>query len=296
MTDTAEALHVSNLHKRFGALEVLKGVSLTAKQGDVIAIIGGSGNDTLRIDEDSFGGNTLPKVISFYGGDGDDNVVFDSSFDISSKVAWTLDGDGAGSVRGTRVGVDFHETENLRGSDDNEDTFTIKAAGSLAGTIDGGFGGNDTIVYDGVAAVADSAVLGANGSGSVGLNNHSTLVFENMEPFAVGGGVTIEDHSGVAKGKDVAITVSDGKLHLSIGGGPLSVAYDPVSKLAYVSSRDAGTVTAVDAEGKIVGNLDQSPFPNHVFADGKGGVYSLNKSMKPDDPKGDRITHIQFAR
>ena len=93
----------------------------------------------------------------------------------------------------------------------------------------------------------------------------------------------------------------DGKtgklLHdVSIGGGPLSVAYDPVSKLAYVSSRDAGTVTAVDAEGKIVGNLDQSPFPNHVFADGKGGVYSLNKSMKPDDPKGDRITHIQFAR
>ncbi len=44
MTDTAEALHVSNLHKRFGALEVLKGVSLTAKQGDVIAIIGGSGS------------------------------------------------------------------------------------------------------------------------------------------------------------------------------------------------------------------------------------------------------------
>lgn len=104
----------------------------------------------------------------------------------------------------------------------------------------------------------------------------------------------------VGQGSD-DLMILDGKtgklLHdVSIGGGPLSVAYDPVSKLAYVSSRDAGTVTAVDAEGKIVGNLDQSPFPNHVFADGKGGVYSLNKSMKPDDPKGDRITHIQFAR
>ncbi|MGB3645615.1 MAG: LEPR-XLL domain-containing protein, partial [Mesorhizobium sp.] len=207
-----------------------------------ISIIGGSGNDTLRIDEDSFGGNTLPKVISFYGGDGDDNVVFDSSFDISSKVAWTLDGDGAGSVRGTRVGVDFHETENLRGSDDNEDTFTIKAAGSLAGTIDGGFGGNDTIVYDGVTAVADSAVLGANGSGSVGLNNHSTLVFENMEPFAVGGGVTIEDHSGAAKGKDVAITVSDGKLHLSIGGGPAQ-AITSTGKVWLYLGEDAGKTT-----------------------------------------------------
>jgi octopine/nopaline transport system ATP-binding protein len=38
------AVAVSNLHKRFGDLEVLKGVSLAAKTGDVIAIIGGSGS------------------------------------------------------------------------------------------------------------------------------------------------------------------------------------------------------------------------------------------------------------
>ncbi|MBP2235714.1 polar amino acid transport system ATP-binding protein [Sinorhizobium kostiense] len=44
MTDTAEAVAVSDLHKRFGPLEVLKGVSLSAKRGDVIAIIGGSGS------------------------------------------------------------------------------------------------------------------------------------------------------------------------------------------------------------------------------------------------------------
>ena len=51
--DTTEsqppALKVENLHKRFGALEVLKGVSLTAYQGDVISLIGssGSGKSTL---------------------------------------------------------------------------------------------------------------------------------------------------------------------------------------------------------------------------------------------------------
>ncbi|PSS67450.1 histidine/lysine/arginine/ornithine ABC transporter ATP-binding protein [Ensifer sp. NM-2] len=44
MTDAAQAIAVTDLHKRFGPLEVLKGVSLTAKQGDVIAIIGGSGS------------------------------------------------------------------------------------------------------------------------------------------------------------------------------------------------------------------------------------------------------------
>ena len=43
-TEQAEAIHVWNLHKRFGALEVLKGVSMTAKDGDVVALIGGSGS------------------------------------------------------------------------------------------------------------------------------------------------------------------------------------------------------------------------------------------------------------
>ncbi|MCP8896268.1 ATP-binding cassette domain-containing protein [Shinella daejeonensis] len=44
MTERAEAIAVRGLRKRFGPLEVLKGVSLTAREGDVIAIIGGSGS------------------------------------------------------------------------------------------------------------------------------------------------------------------------------------------------------------------------------------------------------------
>src|SRR5688572_9837257 len=42
--EQAEAIHVWNLHKRFGSLEVLKGVSMTARDGDVVALIGGSGS------------------------------------------------------------------------------------------------------------------------------------------------------------------------------------------------------------------------------------------------------------
>jgi octopine/nopaline transport system ATP-binding protein len=38
------ALEVSDLHKSFGPLEVLKGVSATAKRGDVISLIGSSGS------------------------------------------------------------------------------------------------------------------------------------------------------------------------------------------------------------------------------------------------------------
>jgi len=39
-----EKLRVEDLHKRFGKVEVLKGVSLTAHAGDVIAVIGSSGS------------------------------------------------------------------------------------------------------------------------------------------------------------------------------------------------------------------------------------------------------------
>jgi septal ring factor EnvC (AmiA/AmiB activator) len=38
-------LKVEDLHKRFGAAEVLKGVSLSAKTGDVIASAGNSGGN-----------------------------------------------------------------------------------------------------------------------------------------------------------------------------------------------------------------------------------------------------------
>jgi polar amino acid transport system ATP-binding protein len=49
------AVTVTDLHKRFGELHVLKGVSLKARTGDVIAIIGGSGS----------GKSTMLRCINF---------------------------------------------------------------------------------------------------------------------------------------------------------------------------------------------------------------------------------------
>ncbi len=42
--DVPCALAVEDIHKSFGNHEVLKGISLTAKKGDVISIIGSSGS------------------------------------------------------------------------------------------------------------------------------------------------------------------------------------------------------------------------------------------------------------
>ena len=43
-SEAAAAVSVNNLRKSFGNLEVLKGVSLSAKEGDVISILGASGS------------------------------------------------------------------------------------------------------------------------------------------------------------------------------------------------------------------------------------------------------------
>lgn len=49
------AIRVADLHKSFGTHQVLKGVSLTAREGDVVAIIGGSGS----------GKSTMLRCINF---------------------------------------------------------------------------------------------------------------------------------------------------------------------------------------------------------------------------------------
>jgi octopine/nopaline transport system ATP-binding protein len=53
--DAPEAIRVENLRKSFGTIEVLKGVSLRAREGDVVAIIGGSGS----------GKSTMLRCINF---------------------------------------------------------------------------------------------------------------------------------------------------------------------------------------------------------------------------------------
>lgn len=44
MAEATPALEINNLHKRYGDLEVLKGISLTAHDGAVISILGSSGS------------------------------------------------------------------------------------------------------------------------------------------------------------------------------------------------------------------------------------------------------------
>ena len=67
MSDQSPVIEIRNLHKAYGALEVIKGVDITAKRGDVVSLIGssGSGKSTLlrcaNLLEDSQQGDVLFK-------------------------------------------------------------------------------------------------------------------------------------------------------------------------------------------------------------------------------------------
>ena len=62
-----DAVRIEDLHRSFGTLEVLKGVSLTARQGDVVAIIGGSGS----------GKSTMLRCINFLESPSGGKIIID---------------------------------------------------------------------------------------------------------------------------------------------------------------------------------------------------------------------------
>ena len=87
------ALSVRNLHKRFGALEVLKGISLDAHEGDVISILGASGS----------GKSTLLRCINMLEIPDDGEVV----------VAGETIGLRPGR-KGGREAIDRHQIDRIR--------------------------------------------------------------------------------------------------------------------------------------------------------------------------------------
>ncbi len=69
-TDSKErpiALELTNIHKNYGSLQVLKGVSLTAYDGDVISILGSSGS----------GKSTLLRCINLLENPSDGQIILD---------------------------------------------------------------------------------------------------------------------------------------------------------------------------------------------------------------------------
>ncbi len=93
MNDKPVALIADNIHKSFGELEVLKGVSLTAHEGDVISIIGSSGS----------GKSTFLRCINFLETPDQGRIVLDGEEVIVRK-----------DRHGRLLGADAKQIQRLR--------------------------------------------------------------------------------------------------------------------------------------------------------------------------------------
>ncbi|MCK7677659.1 hypothetical protein M0E84_06365 [Corynebacterium sp. CCM 9186] len=81
-------------------------------------------------------------------------------------------------------------------------------------------------------------------------------------------------------GNALIIDLESGDVLADVATGDKAVAavYEPVTDLFYVSNRDGGTVTAIDADTLIpVANLDAGAKPNHISFNGDGTIYVTNK-------------------
>ncbi|MBZ0128940.1 MAG: ATP-binding cassette domain-containing protein, partial [Rhodobacteraceae bacterium] len=93
LNDRPAALIAEDIHKSFGTLEVLKGVSVTAHEGDVISIIGSSGS----------GKSTFLRCINFLNTPDSGRIVLDGE-----EVIVRSD------RKGRAIGADARQIQRLR--------------------------------------------------------------------------------------------------------------------------------------------------------------------------------------
>lgn len=103
----------------------------------------------------------------------------------------------------------------------------------------------------------------------------------------------------VAQGND-AVTIIDAQTgeavnQVNVGASPLNATVEPTSGNVFIALREADAVAVISPEGEVLANLQIGSTPNHLAADGSGGVYVVNKSGGEDDPTANQVSHITPA-
>jgi Ca2+-binding RTX toxin-like protein len=98
----------------------------------------GAGDDVLRVQTANLSLPVAGGVLSFDGGQGEDQIEGPTPDNSEAFITWNLTGPGAGNLGGT-TGLVFTNVESLVGGNGN-DIFTFAADGSFDGKIDGGLG------------------------------------------------------------------------------------------------------------------------------------------------------------
>jgi hypothetical protein len=216
------------------------------------SITGGGGADTLNYSAYTtpvtvnLGANTATGTggasgfTSLIGGAGNDTLVGPTS-----NATWNLTGANSGTVGS----VTFTRFENLTGAANNADKFILYPSGMLSGTINGGAGGSDQLVFDdGNGNFVTYAPTGSQ-NGSVVSPAGTTFNYTGLEPisfyqssFSDPKNVTITGNPIVANNLSLTYYTS-ALVEISQAGGGESIAFPiPASSLT-IDLGDLGSNT-----------------------------------------------------
>ncbi|MDO4929009.1 MAG: hypothetical protein Q3976_08130 [Corynebacterium sp.] len=128
----------------------------------------------------------------------------------------------------------------------------------------------------------------------IDLRNDNAATIYDVDGLDTGSGVAFVPSTrelwvvGQNSSEAIAINVDSGEVanRVTIGAGALNAEYEPVSNTVFVVNRADGTVTVIGAAThKILGQLADEPggLVNHLEADGKGNVFSVNKASEGED-------------
>ena len=168
-------------------------------------VVGGDGDDVVRVDASVVAAGI---VVQVDGGLGHDRLVGPTG-----DVDWTISGSGAGRF----ATVGFDGFEDLSGAADNRDTFFFEAGGTLAGVVDGGVDGHDTLVVaSGSFGRVVYAVTGPT-SGTV-RRDDDLVTYTGLEPTVdTTGGPKEFDGTGISE--TITIRTQGTSLYVDIGIG-----------------------------------------------------------------------------
>ena len=142
--------------------------------------------------------------ITFNGGAG-----FDTVRGPPADSTWTITGSGAGTVDT----IAFTDVENLVGAPDNKDTFVFGPDGSIAGGIDGGNGGFDTLVLSGKRGSVRSDPVD-HSSGTL-VADGMAITYSGLEPIEISAG------SFELNAPGAALSVTSDGTNVVISGGAI---------------------------------------------------------------------------
>ncbi|ETR68438.1 MAG: hypothetical protein OMM_10526, partial [Candidatus Magnetoglobus multicellularis str. Araruama] len=134
---------------------------------NVDSITGGQGQNTFLLDENT----TFNGLIESHLGEDD------ALFILNGDNIWQIDGLNSGQVGD----ILFSGVEHLIGGGNNQDTFVFSEEGHISGSIDGGWGGFDTLEIEGAFDTIEFTAFSSD-AGTVTRDNQ-TIFYSGLEPI-----------------------------------------------------------------------------------------------------------------